>query len=416
MCLIKWKIYYLGALNMSQSINLGSMNDVKKLFSYPNNCHIICYNSQSLEETVKHYVATSIKRDGFLNSEVDIKIRDGNVYAIISGDASEVYTGILQSYLDVGMLAYHGSVDIQKDGKWRYNWRFFLPHGVSMACHRTVQLLHFPPDYVLEQDQDYLTAHTTVRWSELLTENGIVAEETPQYQNIIDIAPIAAPSRDGRRLNGIYHYYNNYILGLLQLWVCKQNEVARPIVAFGSPVRKWIMTEFGRNLKVLSLTDINLPNGVNAPTLAANHPSFIYNVTKRLYDDPNTPEDERMGVLMRVMQQDLIAARWQSLMGQNPKLNPNDVLKDCKRYWGNEMQKKRICILVRTQALNENLDEAVQYCTDNIKFPFISTLSEEELIKEDIKAPDDPIGKRLEILREEIGDFDSREPDQIDEI
>jgi hypothetical protein len=389
----------------SVRINLGLLKDVRNLFSYPNNCNEICFLKQSLEDTVSHYVKSSIKRDAFDQTDVRAFPEGENLIVEVEGEAASLYANFFEKYLSIGKLGFEASLQLRAEERWLYNWRFFLPHGVAMTRHYTVQLLHFPPDYVLERDQDYLSASTTLRWAALLEENGATSNETPQFQNIIDIAPIAAPSDAGQKLDGIYSYYDNYIIGLLKLWVPDNDGNIRPMVAFGSPVRLWIKSKYTVDLDVLSFAVLNIADGLNVPTLAANHPSFIYNAAKRLEDDPNTPDDERIGVLMRIMQQDLIAANWQVLMGKNPNADPVETLNTCRQTWSSSDKQKRICELTYQQALNRKPDEAETLCA---KLPIAGLTKMFGFVPE---ISTDEYDNRIKKLQSDIGSQDSREPD-----
>ena len=346
----------------TERIVLGSLSAVRDMFSYPNNCHTICFLEQTLEETVAKYLTSSMRRDGFQESTVVVEVNSAEVIASISGNASKPYAELLPRYMASGALALSGSRELRAQGKWRYNWRFFLPHGVSMTQHLSVQLLHFPPDYVLERDQDYLLAHTTLRWAELLVENGASSDTTDRFQNIIDIAPIAAPSDDGKNLDGIYDVYTPFIKSLLELWVPVDGGGFRPLVAFGGPVRSWLKEQYKLDLSVLDLGTLALTPITRVPVLAANHPSFIYNAIKRLSDDPNTPADERIALAMRIQQQDLIAAAWQVEMSKAPKADPVATLKQCRARWGDPAKQRRICELAYTQALDKTPAEAAKLC------------------------------------------------------
>jgi len=342
-------------------------------------------------------------RDMFTHDSVNVNVENGHVFAKLSGEAGIVYERFFKKYLDIGMLGLEASNRLNDEKKWRYNWRFFLPHGISMVRHRTVQLLHFPPDYVLERDQDYLSAHTTLRWASLLEENGANPSETSLYQNIIDIAPIAAPSGDGALLDGVYFYYDEYIRKLLDLWTRTETNSIRPMVSFGGPVRTWLKVTCGLDLKVLSWGYLELTHEVRVPTLAANHPSFIYNAVKRLNDDPNTPEDERIGVAMRIMQQDLIAANWQVIMGRNPQADPKKTLELCEQNWFSPERKHRICVLTYIQAFNKSPDEAAALCAKlpSTKVGLVRPTSMESTWWFD---------QIIERLRVQIGPLDSEEP------
>jgi len=389
----------------SEIVDIGATADVRRLFSYPPNCQEICFLPQSLEDTVRLYLTSSLQRDMFSNSTISVRTQDDRVLVQITGDAASKYGAPLKAFLGIGQNAFAASVKINTDKKWHYNWRFFLPLGLAMTQHKTVQLLHFPPDYVLERDQDYLSAHTTKRWAELLQENGVAAADTPRYQTIVDIAPIAAPSNDGKNLEGVYSYYDGYISGLLQLWLPLDGHTARPMVAFGGPVRDWIKRRFGVDLKVLSLTNLQLESGIRVATLATNHPSFIYNAVDRLQSG-NTPTNEQMAMLMRIMQQDLIASNWQAMMGANPKADPKATLDACTQTWSNSTKQARICQLTYIQVFNKSPEEAAKSCAQLPK-PVNALL--EGLKPIDAQA----FNERLEALQAEIGALDSREPQDI---
>jgi hypothetical protein len=112
-----------------------------------------------------------------------------------------------------------GAQKLKDDNKWQPGWRFFLPLGLAWTNHPTVEILHFPPDYVLTRDQDYMKAKTTQRWTHLLSHNGLTADDAIRDQAIVDIAPIAAPADSGSTLEGVYSYFYDYQMSLLRLWI-----------------------------------------------------------------------------------------------------------------------------------------------------------------------------------------------------
>ncbi|MBS7674568.1 hypothetical protein KIN13_14145, partial [Vibrio cholerae] len=79
----------------------------------------------------------------------------------------------LTTLLNTADLAYQGARQLNSDGKWAYNWYLFLPLGMALENRKSIELLHFPPDYSLTQAQDYLESATTDRWATLLSENGV---------------------------------------------------------------------------------------------------------------------------------------------------------------------------------------------------------------------------------------------------
>ena len=110
---------------------------------------------------------------------------------------------------------------------------------MALDNRKSVELLHFPPDYSLTQAQDYLESKTTDRWAALLSENGVAAAQTPAYQTIIDIAPIAAPASAGSDLEGVYDYFTDYQKTMVAQLTAGAG-TALPMVAFGGPVGTWV--------------------------------------------------------------------------------------------------------------------------------------------------------------------------------
>jgi hypothetical protein len=174
----------LAALTLSTAahadiaLKLGSTERVSRLFAYPNNCNVICFRNWTLEQTVEHYLTQSVQRDGYSEAKVLVKTENGQLHAEITG-VPRRYEKPLAALLDAGELAYNGASKLNADGKWAYNWHFFLPLGMALENRRSVELLHFPPDYSLTQAQDYLKSATTDRWATLLTINGVPPEQLP---------------------------------------------------------------------------------------------------------------------------------------------------------------------------------------------------------------------------------------------
>ena len=146
---------------------------------------------------------------------------------------------------------------------------------MALENRKSIELMHFPPDYSLTQAQDYLESATTDRWATLLTDNGIPATETPAYQTIIDIAPIAAPvqcgQRPGKRLQLLHRLPDPHGQGAEPA-----AQRLLPMVAFGAPVRNWIKQQYGQTVAVLGLAQISPAAGKTVSVLGSNHPSYIW--------------------------------------------------------------------------------------------------------------------------------------------
>ncbi|AMB84290.1 hypothetical protein AWM79_02820 [Pseudomonas agarici] len=340
-------------------LKLGSTERVTQLFAYPNNCNVICYRNWTLEQTAEHYLNQSVQRDGYNNAKVTVKSDNGQLYAHFSG-VPNGYDKPLAALLDAGDLAYQGASKLNADGKWEYNWYLFLPLGMALDNRKSVELLHFPPDYSLTQAQDYLESKTTDRWAELLTDNGIPAEQTPAYQTIVDIAPIAAPSNAGSALEGVYGYFTDYQTTMVKAVSVTAKGSALPMVAFGAPVRNWIKQQYGVTVAVLGLAEINPGGGVKVPVLGSNHPSYIWYAADPASYGGDQAKADAAG--LKVMGQDLSAACWQAGMGQKPSSDPATLLKSCTENW-QVTHKEKTCELFYVSVRNLSETDAQKKCS-----------------------------------------------------
>ncbi len=334
----KWLVSAIGAFVLAANaqadveVALGSPTRVSQLFAYPNNCNVICYRDWSLAQTVEHYLTQSVQRDGYTTAKVKVRTDHDKLYASISGVPDD-YGKPLEQLLAAGDLAYQGASKLNTDGKWKYDWYFFLPLGMALENRRSVELLHFPPDYSLTQAQDYLESKTTDRWAELLEQNGVPLEQTPAYQTIIDIAPIAAPASAGSTLADTYSYFQAYQTNMVaQLTSNADGEApSLPMVAFGGPVRDWVHQQYGVTLGVLGLGQITPEAERSVAVLGSNHPSYIwYAADPENYGGDQQKADE---VGLKVMGQDITAACWQADMGRNPGADAAATLNSCTQKW-----------------------------------------------------------------------------------
>jgi len=332
-------------------IDLGDAQRVTRLFAFPNNCHVICYRDWTLEQTVEHYLTQSVRRDGYANAQVNVSRDHDRLRATIS-DVPAHYAEPLRKLLDSGELAYSGATQLNRDGKWSYDWYLFLPLGMALQNRRSIELLHFPPDYSLTQAQDYLRSNTTDRWAELLTFNGVEASQTPAYQTIIDIAPIAAPASAGEALTGTYGYFKDYQLRMVREMTLQSAAKPLPMVAFGAPVRSWIQQQYGPQVDVLGLVSISPQAGAQVPVLGANHPSAIWYAANK--DSHGGNQDAADG-------QDLTAACWQAGMGRNPQAEPKMTLQACSSKW-QVTQKKQTCELFFRTVRKYTPEQAAAKC------------------------------------------------------
>lgn len=116
---------------------LGAEPPIRHIYSYPNNSNEVGFLSQSLEQTIPppNPSRRPCAPDPFRRRRS--RVRHG-----------------APASLAAGAVALKASIALNTAKKWLYNWRLVLPHGLAIVRHRSVQLLHFPPDCVLERDQD----------------------------------------------------------------------------------------------------------------------------------------------------------------------------------------------------------------------------------------------------------------------
>ncbi|WP_313202026.1 hypothetical protein [Pseudomonas sp.] len=339
-------------------IDLGDAQRVTRLFAFPNNCHVICYRDWTLEQTVEHYLTQSVRRDGYANAQVHVSRDHDRLHATIS-EVPANYAKPLRKLLDSGELAYTGATQLNKEGKWSYDWYLFLPLGMALQNRRSIELLHFPPDYSLTQAQDYLRSNTTDRWAELLTFNGVDASQTPAYQTIIDIAPIAAPASAGAALTDTYGYFKDYQLRMVKEMTLQHGTRPLPMVAFGAPVRSWVQQQYGPQVDVLGLVSISPQPGAHVPVLGANHPSAIWYAANK--DSHGGNQDAADAAGLKMMGQDLTAACWQAGMGRNPAAEPKMTLDACATKW-QVTQKKQTCELFFRTVRKYTPEQAAAKC------------------------------------------------------
>ncbi|WP_394559082.1 hypothetical protein [Aquipseudomonas alcaligenes] len=339
-------------------VSLGSSERVTRLFAYPNNCSVICYRNWTLEQTAEHYLKQSLQRDGYADATVAVS-RDGDTLSASFTGVPADYGKPLTNLLNAGDMAFDGASKLNGDGKWQYSWYFFLPLGMALENRKSVELLHFPPDYSLTQAQDYLESKTTDRWASLLTENGVAAAQTPAYQTIIDIAPIAAPASAGSDLEGVYGYFTDYQTTMVAQLTAGAG-TPLPMVAFGGPVRSWVNSQYKVNIGVLGLDEITPAPGQSVPVLGANHPSYIwYAADPENYDGDQAKAD---AAGLKVMGQDISAACWQAGMGQNPAADPQQTLNSCTQKW-QVTDQVQTCELFYTSIRNLTPPQAQAKCS-----------------------------------------------------
>src|SRR4051794_34431259 len=89
-CLVLWP----AAASFAQTpvtIDLGLIKDAAALYSHPNNCAEVCFRDQTLPDTIKGYLLSSHKRDGFDTTAVDLAESAGQISIRLTGAGAADY-------------------------------------------------------------------------------------------------------------------------------------------------------------------------------------------------------------------------------------------------------------------------------------------------------------------------------------
>ncbi len=327
------------------TIDLGPKDHVAVFFST---------TDEAVLTTVGHYLTQSLTRDGYAAGDLKgVTLQaDGHVAAEITGEAGRRMQAAFAWFLPAGQKALDATDAIRKAGGWQPTWSFFLPLGLAMTRNVSVELLHFPPDYSLTS-QDYLNSTTTDRWASLLVINSADKGQTPRYQAITDIDPIAAPANAGDVFpTGPYGPYSG---DMLEHWAA-DGGLGKPVVAFGAPVQKYVNALFKTTLKEGDAARVTLPDGVKIPLFVTEHPSAIYYEARY----PDKSENFKGG--MAAMNQNLTAACWQVALAGHPEQDPVAVGQSCKAYWASRFLP--VCELLETSIYNRKPADAARICKE----------------------------------------------------
>lgn len=326
-------------------VDLGDAATVATLFSWPNN-----HRRQTRAQTAAHYLRQSLARDGLNAASVRVENEGGRYYAVLA-HAPAGYAARITQFLAAGARGAAATAALQQAGIWNAKqWRFFLPLGLALENQKSVQLLHFPPDYSLT-GQDYLNSRTSRRWETLLELNGAQAGGVSLYERIVDIAPIAAPADAGGTLGDTYDACRDYAYAMLNFSIATPGaHKPLPVVAYGAPVRDWVRDNLGATLRVSAApVYVRIGDTARIPMLGANHPGLFWYVA----------QNSRLAAL-RVMRDDLVAACWQVRMGDDPGRRIRRTLKQCAAWWN--ARPVEVCEQTEIQGYDRTPAEARRFC------------------------------------------------------
>lgn len=394
---------------MSYSISLGAEDRVSQLYSYPNNPN----GKSSLAETVLRWFNQTLERDGLANlgARASVRVDGGNYFLDLDGPAEIAgnfpeYDKRLTQFLNNGWDALTKVIpQLKSEGKWDPSpdpepppyrpWRFFLPHGLAMLNQRSLQFFHYPPIRLLEGTQDYLMDPVPVRWAELLEANGVSNDqEAWLYETVMDATPIAAEDDQGSKKGGdqkwglipinYFHDYQRAQVNLLLNVSATHPDYTIPIVVYGAHPRDTFAELYNVKLGVNVAATAEIIPGKKTAVLGSNHP-YVFYAAAQGFDTVGSGHFKSQGdcqAAAKVMKTDLIVARWQRVMADDPSQDPHAVLNDCTAYWNDPARAGEICALVQHQGslsypdpnslqfqFNVSLELAASFCKANNNDP-----------------------------------------------
>ncbi len=380
------------------TVPLGNALEVAACFSYPN----IPGSSESLCDTIMHWVTQSLDRDGLIAQGVSARIEtDRWTYTLyLSGSAAVSnqllqYTKVLPQFLTncgVGILDMENVIeanpaiwDPQKNG-----WRPMFPMGLPLINQRSAQLFHYPPMNLLDPSRDYLDDAVPTRWAELLQANGMAnMSDIVLMERLIDCAPVAAGDDQGTYISQVLtpiDYFKDYQLAQFALMLTPSEAnpaFTIPLIVCGGPPRAVFSSLFNVTLGVNQALNVSIVPGLTTPVLGANHPYYFYAQAQGFA----TVGDGKMIAAtcpkaQGIMQQDLVAARWQMVMATDPSQDSAAVLADCTSYWNAPAQAATICAMVQHEGtlfyptgtpavftFNTSLAQGALFCEENANNP-----------------------------------------------
>ena len=311
--------------------------------------------NQSLERDglIAQGAAASVQTDG-VNYTLDLRGPPPVSNALLA------YTKCVPQFLENSLLAVAdvGTILATNPSLWdpqKNGWRLMFPMGLPLVNQRSAQLFHFPPTNLLDPSRDYLDDAVPTRWAELLQANGMTnMSDVVLMERLIDCAPIAAGDDQGTYISQVLtptDYFRDYQLAQFALMLppsAVNPTYTIPLVVCGAPPRAVFGSLFNVTLGVNRAMGVTIVPGTTTPVLGANHPYYFYAQAQGF----DTVGDGTMiaancPTAQAIMVQDLIAARWQIAMANDPSQNPQAVLAECTAYWNSPAQAPTICAMVQ---------------------------------------------------------------------
>ena len=361
---------------------LGTRSILEQLFPNPADANAVL-NFKDYADVIRHYTTNSLVADGISPVNVGVQLVGEQYQVSIEGNAPQTtYQEFARRHIQIfsseyaakaivgvnllkelnvwnPMEGYHVNTSLT-DGTSK--WALFPPLGLNVIGQRGMTLMHYPPWAVL-QAGTFDNAMTMKRWTRLLTQVGIPCEDIPKYKTFIDVNPIAAPGEGESEYPNDYFpimmasgFFDgpptrDYIRSMLELYLnppgTEDNLYTLPLLICGSPLYDpqapgWfrvaytdILPQDKNGIPQVNVMQVGkfrvYPNSPKeTPYMICNH-MIAAGVTGRCTDNPCSIPDIR-----QYEAQDLVAASFLKLYGDNPNQEPEEVKRQaCHRWFGN---------------------------------------------------------------------------------
>ena len=381
-------------MSYSASGDLGSVDAVTALFSYPNNPG----SSDTLFQVAEHWITLSLTRDGMAPAvSCSMQLGDmGQVSLTLTGPETmqpqiDRFLARLGQFHAIGYEALSTVVPmLMGSGKWDpcpnptppvyHPWTFFLPHGMALVNQKAVLFFHYPPIRLLRFNQDYLDDPVPVRCEELLAANGVpgfIPGQQPTgdillYNTVMDATPIGAEDNQGSKkptdpgptgapcASSVYDpayglipiqsfpEYQKAMVSLLLNDSPTAPGYTAPVIVYGAHPVQAFNAIYGTHIKNYApIISTSIVPGKRTPVLASSHPYVFYgvaqgfdNIGSGIMPAANVPAATAQ------MQTDLAVSGWVTAMFEDPTQEPVATWNTLKAHWLAAAQQPTVNALV----------------------------------------------------------------------
>lgn len=384
-------------MSYSHSLDLGPVNLVTELFSYPNDPN----SPDTLFQVVEHWIGLSLLRDGMApaaSCSVQLGAM-GEVSLTVQGPSTmqpqiDLFLSRLHQFHAIGYDALNNVVPgLKSAGKWDpcpnptppvyHPWTFFLPHGMALVNQKAVLFFHYPPIRLLRFNQDYLDDPVPVRCEEMLAANGVTGftigkpptGDIMLYNTVMDATPIGAEDNQGSKVpadpgpagtpcpasayDPVYGLipiqsfpaYQRAMTSLLLNDSPTKPGYTTPVIVYGAHPLQEFNTIYGTSVKNYApIISNRIVPGKQTPVLASSHPYVFYGKAQGFdHIGSGIMPSGNVAAATAQMQKDLAVSGWVKAMYDDPAQNPVAAWNNLLTYWQATARQATVMALVNHQ-------------------------------------------------------------------